>query len=139
MGAWGLGPFDNDDAADLAGELESLDDSAGLEALIAALGAVDGEYIEADEGARAVAAAEVVAGIVGQPGPTTSYNEAAMGWIQRTSPPSNGALVDFALAVLERVMGEASELAELWDDAGEPWSDSVSELSGRLRAGRPAS
>ncbi len=138
VGAWGLGPFDNDDAADFAAEFEALDDSEGLEALIAALGAVGGEYIAVDEGARAVAAAEVLAAIVGLAGPTTSYNETAMAWIERTSPPSNAALVDFALAALERVMGEASELAELWDDAGEPWAESVSELSARLRAGRPA-
>ena len=58
MGAWGVGIYDNDDAADWVAELED----GGLAVVSAALSTiVDGDYVEAPEGARAVAAADVVA------------------------------------------------------------------------------
>jgi len=43
--------------------------------------------------------------------------------------------VELALQAVERVAGEDSELAELWDDADEPeWRESLADLSERLRA-----
>jgi hypothetical protein len=43
--------------------------------------------------------------------------------------------VELALQAAERVGGDESELAELWDDADEPeWRESLGELSERLRA-----
>lgn len=43
--------------------------------------------------------------------------------------------VEMAVGEVERVAGEKSELAELWDDADEPkWRESLDDLTGRLRA-----
>jgi Domain of unknown function (DUF4259) len=43
--------------------------------------------------------------------------------------------VELALEAVGRVVGEESELAELWDDADEPkWRGSLEDLSERLRA-----
>jgi len=56
MGAWGVDPFDNDDAADWAAEFEGLNGRAGLQVLDAAFAGVDdSEYIEAPEGSIAAA------------------------------------------------------------------------------------
>jgi hypothetical protein len=39
-----------------------------------------------------------------------------------------------AVEAVERVAGEKSELAELWDDADEPeWRESLDDLTERLR------
>jgi hypothetical protein len=61
MGAWDAGPFDNDDAVDWAAEFDNADKAAGTERLRTALQAASADYLEAPEGAVAVAAAQVVA------------------------------------------------------------------------------
>ncbi len=54
MGAWGSGPFENDDACDWLDELAD----SGVAALRAALAlADDAEYLEAPDGSVIVAAA----------------------------------------------------------------------------------
>jgi Domain of unknown function (DUF4259) len=62
MGAWGEGPFDNDDGSDWAWEFDGLDAHSGLRVLVDALDVGEPEkYLEAPNGAIAVAAAAVVA------------------------------------------------------------------------------
>lgn len=42
--------------------------------------------------------------------------------------------VEMALEAVERVAGEKSDLAELWDNADEPeWRESLEDLKERLR------
>lgn len=58
MGAWGVKPFENDDAADFVYQVES----DGLDAILAGLdAAATADYCEADQGAQAVAAAALAA------------------------------------------------------------------------------
>ncbi|MGL5443372.1 MAG: DUF4259 domain-containing protein, partial [[Mycobacterium] stephanolepidis] len=55
MGAWGAGPFDNDDAADFLGDLRQSDD---IELQLArCLRMANADYLEAPEGSTVVAAA----------------------------------------------------------------------------------
>jgi len=65
VGAWDSGPFDNDDAADFAGELDDADPNQRLvllrEALQAAIDPADTDDEEEAAQPRAVAAAAVVA------------------------------------------------------------------------------
>jgi len=57
------------------------------------------------------------------------------GWVTAHGPELIAEDVELALEAVGRVAGEESELAELWDDADEPeWSESLDELSERLRA-----
>ena len=66
MGAWGIGNFDNDDAADWVYELAESD---GTDVLVAALeGATSEGYLEAPVSCAALAAAEVVAALLGNAG-----------------------------------------------------------------------
>jgi hypothetical protein len=128
MGAWGVGPFDNDAAADWLAELEERGEAAIRDALAGATGA----YVESDVAAEALAAAEVVAASCGHA--TPSLPEAALAWVGAHGVPADelGELGELALDAAKRV-GDASELRELWDEAENPaWLEAVRDLRFRL-------
>jgi hypothetical protein len=134
MGAWGEGPFENDDAGDWAWEFDGLDRAAGRQMLDAALGAVNGtEYVEAPDGAVAVAAAQVVAWML-SPGdiPDSPYGESAVAWIRSAGGLPDPALVASARQALQRVQAAGSELAELWDETGGGWRGDLQRLDHAL-------
>lgn len=107
MGAFGTGPFDNDDALDLLSECV---DSPAL-TLRVALQAAQGDYVEVDAGGRAWAAAEIVALAFGR-GELTDLPSSAAELVLRIKP--NDTLRALALRAIERLGREGSELAELW-------------------------
>jgi hypothetical protein len=125
MGTWGIGPFDNDTAADFCG---SLDEAAEGEregvvrgALLRVVGTAD--YLEAPEGEEAVAAAALVAAQCPGGDPVDS----AYG--PEEPLPDLSALRGGAVQALDRVMTEPSELLELWAESdGDPWLASVRRL-----------
>jgi hypothetical protein len=127
MGAWGIDPFENDDAADFADALAEAapGDREGLirDALIRTIGSRD--CLEASDGMEAVAAAALVAAQLpgGEPVTTGLAPETAL-------PVFAADLRTLAADALQRVLAEDSELAELWDDAeeGPRWRKSVSVL-----------
>ncbi|MFZ6005356.1 MAG: DUF4259 domain-containing protein [Actinomycetota bacterium] len=136
MGAWGEGPFDNDDAGDWAYEFDDVDEATGLQILAEALdlGGSD-EYIEAPEGTTAVASAAVVSWLH-DPGaiPDSPYGEAAIAWVRRANPKPNASLVEAALVALDRVRSDRSELAELWAESEDvAWRESLAQIETRLR------
>ena len=138
MGAWGAGAFDNDDAADWSWEFENADHDAGLrlvtDALSAAVQASGSAYLDATDGARAIAAAEVVASINGQPIDESPYNETVRQWINRTRPATGAALTDLARQAVDRVtMPQNSELAQLWGEAASSsWPSVMAELRTKI-------
>ncbi|HKA67996.1 MAG TPA: DUF4259 domain-containing protein [Actinomycetes bacterium] len=119
MGAWGTGPFDNDDALDLFLEIEDAGPAEAAQRLRAALQVVaaeDDSYLEAPAANEAVAAAAVVAFSYSHSDPTGNPRVAR--WLTERAPalgPDDGAL---AAKALERVCGEHSEWLELWSEAG---------------------
>lgn len=137
MGAWGPGSFDNDSALDwLNGLTDSEDDGALIDALADVLDAEEGDYLDADVGMPAVAAAEVIAALGGRRAQKlpVSLEE----WIAAQTPEVARELVDKhaadALEALGRVSdGPSSELAELWDGAAD-WRAAIDDLAARLRA-----
>lgn len=119
MGTWGTGQFDNDSAADWAGEFEDVEAAARpamvREALEAAVTAHD--YLDADDGMIAIAASAVIAG-ARPDGPTIDSNYGP------TAAALAGLTVDSDLQLLAsraiaRVFAEDSEWRELWEEAGE--------------------
>ncbi|GAA3425579.1 DUF4259 domain-containing protein [Streptosporangium sandarakinum] len=118
MGAWDSGPFDNDSAADWCGELGDAgpEDRAGVvrQALLGAAESVD--YLEVDEGSAAVAAAAIVAAeCCGGPPVTSAY---APDFLREGGGIGlSDDLVPLALRALDRVLGQDSELWELWEEA----------------------
>jgi len=131
MGAWGIGTFENDDAADWAFELE---DSADLNPVRQALAATmdsDG-YLEIPEGACAVAAASVVAATFD--GDLRDVPDEVGDWIDDHPDAATRGDARLAVDALERVMSEESELRNLWADTPEAtkWAETVEKLRHRL-------
>ncbi|WP_285242847.1 DUF4259 domain-containing protein [Pseudarthrobacter sp. fls2-241-R2A-127] len=129
MGAWGYLPFENDDALDWIEDLEA----GGAQVVRQALAKAGDRYVEAPEGAVALAAAEVTAATQGNP--LGDLPENVTDWVTAHGAEITAEDVEMALEAVERVAGDQSELAELWDDADEPeWRDSLDDLAERLRA-----
>jgi len=130
MGAWGLGPFDNDTAADWAADLDDASSAERpaliREALTAALEA--DEYLDADDASIAVAAAAVVAALQ-DGGPALDEGYGPTVGSLHLEPELRG----LAARAVARVLGEESEWRELWEEAGQ-LEDARSELDPILSA-----
>jgi Domain of unknown function (DUF4259) len=132
MGAWGTGIYDNDSAADWTWGLAS----GGLAAVEAALrAAAEADYIDADDGACALAAADVVARLVAGGGETSGYCEDVVAWVAANPTAPERALVVLASHAVQRVRGDDSEQVELWAENSESfpeWLSVLDELAARL-------
>lgn len=131
MGTWDVGPFDNDTAADWCGDLDDAPPDARQcivrDTLVRAADTT--EYLDADVGEEAIAAAALVAAQCpgGEPAhPVYGPDEPL---------PDLTGLRTLALQALDRVMTEPSELLELWDgpdgDPG-PWQATINRLRSAL-------
>jgi hypothetical protein len=131
MGAWGIGIFDDDDAADWAWELEeSLDLELVRDALAATMDT--GGYLERPEGARALAAAAVVAATFD--GDLRALPEEVGQWVDEHADTATRGDARLAVDALDRVMSEDSELRILWAEApeGPRWVAEMERLRQRL-------
>lgn len=134
MGSWGVLPFENDDALDWVWELEDAEDFTVLEdALDQVASAEPDEYVEAPEAEEALAAAEVVAALLGKP--LEELPEPVDAFLDRNKGKKPDAdLVSLAVKAVKRVQS-SSELKELWEasDDAEKWDEVVEELLSRLK------
>lgn len=130
MGAWGHEPFGNDDAADWLCELLESDDHSVIETALDAVATDADEYREAPECSSAIAAAEIVAAMLGRPSP--SLPSEAAEWVVGKPEPSQ-ALVARAVRAVSAVFQE-SELQELWADSEDykSWEAVTTDLLARL-------
>lgn len=130
MGAWGHKAFENDEASDWVYDLESSEDG---ELVTAALAGSFEEYVESPEGDTARAAAEVVAAALGH-GREDLPEEVTL-WVSKYGS-TVVHLKDTAVRTLQRVVGEESELRELWEEAEEVelFEEDVNDCIRRLQA-----
>ena len=131
MGAWGIGNFENDDAADWVYDLEKAE---GTELLSKSLQeAVKDGYLEAPECTLALAAAEVVAALTGRPAP--NLPDEVKAWVSAHDQSLHQDLVAMAHAAVSRIKVD-SELLELWQDTDDldNWIGITDELLSRLGA-----
>jgi hypothetical protein len=114
VGAWGCGPFENDDALDLLVELGDAAAEDQPRRIRLALILPEG-YVQVSASSAAVAAAALVAAANGMPlqGPAE-----AAGLVQSGAVPVGDEVRQLAGAALVRVAGDDSEWRELWDEAG---------------------
>lgn len=139
MGAWGVDPFDNDDAPTGPPSSTGPTVPQGSKILEAALAEVDtNQYVEAPEGAVAVAAAQTTAWLLHPEAVGESpYNESVVGWLRRNAVSVDPALVDAAGRALRRVRSPDSELAALWAETGDhTWDAVLDRIDSMLRQGR---
>ncbi|WP_321489343.1 DUF4259 domain-containing protein [uncultured Hyphomonas sp.] len=130
MGAWGIGNFENDDAADFVYDVEE-DGVGAIRRAIEAAGTehADG-YIEAPTAACLIAAGEFMAVALGKPAPTLSEDVVAAAKRLAIQPE----MVSKALPLLASIL-EEGELKELWDESGNAaeWRQHVMTLIERLK------
>jgi hypothetical protein len=134
MGAWGVLAFDNDDANDWAYELDNVTDLSLVESAFETVESAD-DYLEAPEASNALAACEVLARLKGHPGYTNVYTEKVDEWVKQNPQTPSPELIARGHAVIDRVLGEDSELLELWSE-GDPseWLAAVEDLRRRMNA-----
>jgi hypothetical protein len=113
MGAWGSGPFENDDALDFLSSLVMAPPGERADQVRAALALPDG-YVEIDEASEAVAAAALIAAARGMS--VTAPGEIAE-LIQSGTIPSDHLSCEQAQAALTRVNAEGSEWRSLWEES----------------------
>jgi hypothetical protein len=133
MGAWGLGPFDNDDAADWLGTLSDVSDLSSLRIALR-LRWFDYLYLQAPKGCVIVAASEVLASALGRESPDLPVS--AKNWVKLNSRLPYKSLVNTAHIALQRVLGRRSELRELWNEnppARMEWQEQMQALLHRIR------
>ena len=135
MGAWSPEPFGNDSALDWAQDLLESDGPAFLAATFETVLEEEGEYLDAELGEVGLAAAEVLARLLGKPLPGSELPETLAQWL---AGPGREVEVDAglraqALAALERIAGNASELHELWAE-----TDALGEWLAQVKALRAA-
>jgi hypothetical protein len=135
MGAWGVLAFDDDHANDWAYGLDDADDLSLVESALKAVEDAD-VYLEAPEATAALAACEVLARLKGQPGYKNAYTKKVDDWVAAHPFKPSGVLVEQALATINRILGDNSELRDLWSnsDENERWLASVEDLRQRLQA-----
>jgi len=133
MGAWDFGPFDNDDASDWLYELEESSDTSIIAATFDVIFHIGDEYLEATDCSNALAAAEILAALLGHP--LAKLPDNALAWIEAHSGLDGSALVPTAQAVIQRIRTN-SELKELWDESEDAakWYATLDDVSSRLKA-----
>ena len=137
MGAWDIGPFDNDESMDWLAELADTDDTdaALLESTLRAVVDLRDPYLEALEAWNGLAAAEMVAALRGHTVKELEFPEEASVWVEEHRGLDVSELVPLALTVVERVKAD-SELKELWEASPNTanWLTTLDDLSARLKA-----
>jgi Domain of unknown function (DUF4259) len=116
VGAWGAGPFENDDALDFVAELREVTGSELRSRLESALALPADGYLELPEACAAVAAAGLVA--VARGTAFDDLDEQITGLAQSGQLGDSLRIRELAVAALARVNGESSEWRELWSASG---------------------
>lgn len=136
MGTWGNGPFDDDAASDWAWELEEATDWGVVDvALRSAVDVGANRYLGATAGQIAWAAAAVVAAV---DDPSISLPDEISDWLRRLGAARPREARALAVEALRRVLGEKSELVELWRESGEEdvWRARVEDVAAVLADAR---
>ncbi|MCD2467138.1 DUF4259 domain-containing protein [Streptomyces sp. NPDC055893] len=133
MGTWDIGPFDNDTAADFSYRVDEAPAEKKAEVLRTAFREVietGDAYLDADLADEAIASAALLAAQCPGGDPvTTSYAP------KEPLPNLPADLRPQAVAALDRILTEPSELLELWEESdGEEWKAGVRKLVAVLAA-----
>lgn len=133
MGAWGTGPFDNDDSGDWLFELvESLGLNLPERSIELVALAPPERYVDITEAANAIAAAETLAALIGRP--HTSLPEEVHLWLDANALEVPSAdLLALARRAITRVRTD-SELQQLWGESPDfpAWDGHLQSLISRL-------
>jgi hypothetical protein len=130
-GGWAADTLSNDDASDLLGQIPN----GGVEAIRSALDAAltPVSPVNDERASRALAAAEMVAAMVGKP--SRNLPAPCKEWAVLHSKDANRDLIESAVSAVDRVVKD-SEMQELIQEGGaknlHDWQVSVTNLQARL-------
>jgi hypothetical protein len=96
-------------------------------------------YLDAVVGVTAIAAGETVAALLGRP--AAKLPEKVTSWVAINLSPDARRLAPLAIAAIDDVLGDDSELRELWEeneDESPAWIQAVTELRNRVSSGSSA-
>ncbi len=136
MGAWGTGPFDNDDAGDFAIAVASKQDLTAIEAAFDRVLATANSPLDASDASNAIAGAEILAMLLDHLSADTEYPEEIDEWAAAGNLVPSDALLAKARSAMDLVLGEQSELRNLWAEGDEldAWKATVTDVKARLVA-----
>lgn len=132
MGAWGHRTFQDDSACDWVYDLEAAEDP--LQFLDESLTPEDTDYIEYDDGCAILGACETIYGIKHES--REPQAEAFTKWVDNHKSLDVSSLVPKAITAVQSVLGEDSELNELWSENPEfysQWRARIEELIAGLQ------
>lgn len=133
-GAWDTGPFANDDALDWVWELSESNDLSVIETALNSAANSSGS-LEAPTASMAIAAAEVVAALRGNP--RSDLPDEVTEWVQAHNVAVGDDLLKIARKAIENTKKkDSSELAQLWLDSEElmgAWLEDLDDLLKRLQ------
>ena len=132
MNLWGTGPFDNDTGQAFIQEAFQDGAYALQEAFDVGLDP-DMDWIEAEEGWRVLAAAEVLRAVL--KGDTSRLVDAGLrAWVQDVNADELAPLQTSARHAVKRVLGSESELPDLWEDEADAqaWRTGAEQLLAAL-------
>lgn len=134
MGAWSHEPFGNDTANDWGYGLEDTQDLSLVDAALSAVVNCEEKYLDASVAEEAVAAAEVLAQLLGRGTQRDSYTKKVEAWTRTVTIRPSPELKHKARKALERILSDESELRELWQesDQASEWEDSIRALQTAL-------
>jgi hypothetical protein len=131
MGAWGKLAFDNDEANDWASDLEWSNDLSLVELAFKRIEDRRDEDVDPHLACDALAACEVLARLQGNHGYKNAYTEQVDEWVAAHPLTPSSTLLRRAEAVIARILGEGSELRQLWD-GDRDWHEAVDDLRKRV-------
>ena len=133
-GAWDTGSFENDDALDWVWELSESNDLSVVEQTLQAAASSSG-YLEAPTASMAIAAAEVVAALRGNP--SSELPAEVTEWVKAHPVVVSDDLLKTTRKAIDNIKKlESSELAQLWSDSedlAKAWHADVADLVQRLQ------
>ena len=140
MGRWGFGIFENDTACDFK---YLVVDGGGLVPIEQALDRVvsaGDRYLEVSEADEALAAADIIARLLGSFGQQDAYTEDIDAWVKDSPAKVSPTLVEKALQAIQRILAEHLKIMAENDEDTEDfadWKREVNALTERLRPFAP--
>ncbi|APA66914.1 DUF4259 domain-containing protein [Janthinobacterium sp. 1_2014MBL_MicDiv] len=134
MGTWATDAFGNDYAMDWAQDLHEYKTLELVETTLDNVIDSPQAELEAPFAAEALAALEVIARLLGNPGEDDPATAEVDEWVaackKKVAPP----LLDKARLAFERITADASELRQLWQDSEHyaDWQADVADLRARV-------
>lgn len=132
MNLWGTGPFDNDSGKAFIEEVRQ-DGAYALQEAFDVVLDPDMDWIEAEEGWRVLAAAEVLRTALS--GDTSRVVDAGLrAWVQQADVADLAPLRTSARSAVRRVLSQESELPGLWEDEADAqaWRTGAEQLRDAL-------